>query len=606
MVEGIALHDPVFVNTLGHTCGLLLFGVLIFLLLKSWDRAGSRPQISTLLAALLALLWNAGSLIGLAFTQRNGQVQDWLVAVNFSLLSLLPAILLDVITKRKYAWAARLGYLISGCAVALHFLELQFPSERLHEAAVLLVTAGFGTVLMVLLAVSWRNAPRIPSLTDAICLLLLTLSFLHFGYGHARTAWTSEVTWHHAGIPLALIVLLRDYRLLMLEAFIRFLANLGFAGLFAGALYWANESGHLLARAEGDAFLAALLLILLCCSLVLFAYLRSLVQKRLTTYVFQRGDLNLCSKRILQAAAEARTEQELLEQCAGEICEFVQAERFELLQIPGATRSPIAIAGETLLRLPLRFSRGDSLTLVLGPRRGRRRYLTEDMDSLNFLSGLMIERVERFRADELQRLAREAEVRALQAQVNPHFLFNALNTLYGSIGRESVEARRLVLNLAELFRYCLQQNRTQITLGEELEIVQAYLEIESLRLRDRLRFEITASKQARQAMIPVLSVQPLVENAIKHGISRLTSKGLVRVRAEEADGMLQIQVHDNGPGLDSNGVTSGLGVGLENVRQRLALCYGASADLILDSDGQGAVATLSIPLGRVVPHKCAS
>jgi sensor histidine kinase YesM len=127
-----------------------------------------------------------------------------------------------------------------------------------------------------------------------------------------------------------------------------------------------------------------------------------------------------------------------------------------------------------------------------------------------------------------------------------------------------------------------------------------------LRLCDRLTFEIAASKKARQAMIPVLSVQPLVENAIKHGISRLTSKGLVRVRAVETDGMLQVEVHDNGPGFNSNGATSGLGVGLENVRQRLSLCYGPSAGLTLDSDGHGAVATLSIPSGRVVLHKCAS
>jgi two-component system, LytTR family, sensor kinase len=605
MVEGIALRDPVFVNTLGHTCGLLLFGVLIFLLLKSWESAGTRPQISTIVAALLALLWNAGSLIGLAFTQRNGQVQDWLVAVNFSLLSLLPAILLDVTTKHRYVWAARLGYVISTCAVVLHFIELRFPSEHLRESALLTVTGGFGALLILLVIVSWRTSPRIPSLTDAICLLLFTLSFLHFGYGHARTAWTSEVTWHHAGIPLALIVLLRDYRLLLVETFIRFLANLGLAGLFAAGLYWVNKSGHLLARAEANAFLAALLLILLCCSLVLFAYLRTLMQKRLTTYVFQRGDLNLCSKRILQAASEAQTEQELLERCAEHIREFVEAERCELLQTSATTRSPMALTGETL-RLPLRFSRGDSVTLVLGPRQGSRRYLREDLDSLHFLAGLTIEQVERFRGDELQRLAREAELRALQAQVNPHFLFNALNTLYGTISRESYEARRLVLNLAELFRSCLQRDRALIPLSEELQIVQAYLEIESLRLGDRLTFEISAAETARQANIPALSIQPLVENAIKHGISRLTSKGLLRVRAEQTDGILQVSVYDNGPGFERGGAAAGLGMGLENVRRRLRLHYGPSSDLKCESDRQGSLVTLCIPLEPACLHRCAS
>ena len=607
MIEGVSLRDPVFVNTFGHAAGLLLFGLLIVLLLKSWDRAGTRPQVSTLLAACLACLWNLGSLAGLKFTLPGGQAPDWLVAVNFSALSLLPAILLAVVLKRKHPYFVALGYLISGAAVALHFAELQFPSERLHEVALLLVTAGFGALLLALLAHSLRNRPAAASLTDIDCLLLFTSSFLHFGYGHSRTAWTSEVAWHHAGIPLALIVLLRDYRLLLLETFIRFLANMGLAGLFAGCLYWINQAGHLAARARETPFAAALLLISLCCSLLLFAYLRGLMQKQLTRHVFRRGDKNQCSKHILQAASDAHDEHELLKRCAEHIRDFVQAERFEILNLPAPmnVRAP-ADALRNRAELPLRFSRGDSLTLVFGPRRGSRRYLADDMDSLAFLSGLLVEQVERFRADELQRLAHEAELRALQAQVNPHFLFNALNTLYGSIGRESSDARRLVLNLADLFRYSLQPNRTLISLGEELEIVQAYLEIESLRLRDRLTFEISASRKARAAMIPVLSVQPLVENAIKHGVSRLVSKGVVRVRAEELDGILHVEVCDNGPGPESNAATSGLGLGLENVRERLRLCYGAASDLKLESDREGCMATLSIPLESVGERKCAS
>lgn len=601
MIEGVSLHNPVFVNTLGHASGLLIFGLLIALILRSWDRTGTRQQLSTFIAAGLAFLWNLGSLAGLDLTHRDGQVPDWLVAVNFSLLSFLPAILLAVILKQKHRTLARCGYLMSACAVILHFVELQFPSEPLHESALLLVAIGFGALLIALLVLSKKNTPPGNSFTDVICLLLFTSSFLHFGYGHSRTAWTNEVAWHHAGIPLTLIVLLRDYRLLVLETFIRFLANVGLAGMFVACLYWANESGRLIARARGNAFTAALLLISLCCSLVLFAYLRSLVQKRLTRYVFRRGDLNLCSKQILQVASEAHGEQELLNRCAIHISDFVEAERFEIVQTPPNTKARVGGAGDTLwppAELPLRFSRGDSLTLVLGPRRGSRRYLTEDIDALNYLSGLLIEQVERFRANQLQRLAHEAELRALQAQVNPHFLFNALNALYGTIARESVEARRLVLNLAELFRYCLHLDRTLIPLGEELEIVQAYLEIESLRLRNRLTFEITVSRKARHAMIPVLSVQPLVENAIRHGISRMSANGLVRVHAQEADGMLHIGVHDNGPGLESGGVTSGLGMGLENVRQRLRLCYGPSSDLKIESDRDGCAVTLSIPLEK--------
>jgi two-component system sensor histidine kinase LytS len=222
--------------------------------------------------------------------------------------------------------------------------------------------------------------------------------------------------------------------------------------------------------------------------------------------------------------------------------------------------------------------------------------LPEDIKALTYLSTLLVEQVERFRADELQRLAREAELRALQAQVNPHFLFNALNTLYGTIDRESTEARRLVLNLAELFRYCLQHHQALIPLADELEIVQAYLEIESMRLQNRLTFKITAAESIRDTRIPVLSIQPLVENAIKHGISRLRTNGRVQVTAWESKGTLQLKVQDNGPGLDVNAATSGLGMGLDNVRQRLLLCYGQSADLQIESSREGYSVTISIPL----------
>lgn len=163
--------------------------------------------------------------------------------------------------------------------------------------------------------------------------------------------------------------------------------NATLAGLFAAALYWFAESSGLVLRAKGDPFAAALLLISVCCALVWFAHLRSLVQKRLTTRVFRRGNLAVYSKNILQAASDAQNEAELLEQCAGYIRDFVEADRFELIK--GLARRP-GDAGETpwsWAELPLRFSRGDGMLLILGPRRGSRRYLAEDIDSLKFLAG---------------------------------------------------------------------------------------------------------------------------------------------------------------------------------------------------------------------------
>jgi LytS/YehU family sensor histidine kinase len=125
-------------------------------------------------------------------------------------------------------------------------------------------------------------------------------------------------------------------------------------------------------------------------------------------------------------------------------------------------------------------------------------------------------------------LVSEGELRALHSQINPHFLFNALNTVYGIIPREAAGARRTVLDLADIFRYFLQSDKILIPLTEELKIVKAYLDIERLRLGPRLETIIQVDKEAEQALIPVLSIQPLVENAIKHGLSTRLDGGMVK------------------------------------------------------------------------------
>ena len=117
------------------------------------------------------------------------------------------------------------------------------------------------------------------------------------------------------------------------------------------------------------------------------------------------------------------------------------------------------------------------------------------------------EQVESLRQQEMHRLVDQAELRALQSQINPHFLFNALNTLYGTIPREAAGARRIVLNLAEIFRYFLQTDKTFVPLANEMEIVRAYLELEQLRLGSRLRVEIEVDEAALAVPIPILSVR---------------------------------------------------------------------------------------------------
>jgi two-component system LytT family sensor kinase len=213
----------------------------------------------------------------------------------------------------------------------------------------------------------------------------------------------------------------------------------------------------------------------------------------------------------------------------------------------------------------------------------------------------MAEQIEQFRGAEIQRLVSQAEFRALQSQINPHFLFNALNTIYGVIPREATGARRTVMNLAEIFRYSLQSDKAFIRLDEELEIVKAYLDIELLRLGPRLQTQIHVDDAALKVPIPILSVQPLVENAVKHGLAHIAGGGWLRLNVKMLQDEVLITVEDTGTGMTGavrDPESSGAGVGLANLRKRLQLCYGPDADLRIASSSSGTRVQFSVPISK--------
>ncbi len=235
--------------------------------------------------------------------------------------------------------------------------------------------------------------------------------------------------------------------------------------------------------------------------------------------------------------------------------------------------------------------------VLLGRRAGGRRYLSEDLTALSRAASVIVEQVEQFRESEMRRLVAQAELRALQSQIHPHFLFNALNALYGIIPKEAKGARDTVLNLADIFRYFLETRKMYLPLEQELRIVRAYLEIERLRLGEKLRIEIDVAAEALATPIPVLSIQPLVENAVKHGIAPLPQGGLVRIEARQiSSGELEICVSDTGAGFAQPGAA---GIGLENVARRLELCYGPDAHLDIESGSSGTAVSFAIPASSV-------
>jgi signal transduction histidine kinase len=176
---------------------------------------------------------------------------------------------------------------------------------------------------------------------------------------------------------------------------------------------------------------------------------------------------------------------------------------------------------------------------------------------------------ERERAAVLQRQAADAQLRALQAQIEPHFLFNTLANVTGMIEHQPANARRMLERLIALLRASLSASRAdQVTLAQELDLCRAYLEIVAIRMAGRLRYVIEADEAVRARPVPPLLLQPLVENAIQHGLEPKVEGGQVRIAVRaRADGTLELSVEDDGTGFGA--ATRGGGVGLANLRDRL-------------------------------------
>jgi len=204
------------------------------------------------------------------------------------------------------------------------------------------------------------------------------------------------------------------------------------------------------------------------------------------------------------------------------------------------------------------------------------------------------------RQSELTRALQSAELKLLKSQLNPHFLFNSLNSVRALIAEDPSRARDAVTQLAGLLRYTLRSDHEElVTLERELKTVGDYLALESLRLGDRLRIELAIAADAQNISVPVMLLQTVVENAIKHGIAELPSGGVLRITAMVRDDMLCLEVQNPRPA--NLPVREQRGSGLYNATERLRLLFGSRAVLELDlSQANGATVRINVPTGIVV------
>lgn len=201
---------------------------------------------------------------------------------------------------------------------------------------------------------------------------------------------------------------------------------------------------------------------------------------------------------------------------------------------------------------------------------------------------------------ELQRLLTEARLNALRSQMHPHFLFNALNTISAHVERDPRSARRMLEQLGELLRFSLDYSQTQkIPLSEEIGFINRYLALQKARFEERLEVNITLDPETLNALVPTFILEPLVENAIRHGIATRSQKGVVEILAKKEKNELHLTVRDDGPGLSPDwDLERDAGIGINNTHKSLRFFYGEKSSIfnITNAEGGGVIVDLLLPL----------
>ena len=202
------------------------------------------------------------------------------------------------------------------------------------------------------------------------------------------------------------------------------------------------------------------------------------------------------------------------------------------------------------------------------------------------------------RTSQLETQVAQARLGALKAQLQPHFLFNTLNAIVVLVRQQKGrQAEETLARFSDLLRAVLaDMDAQEVTLARELEYLRLYLSIEQLRFSDRLRVDINVEPDLLDAAVPHMGLQPIVENAIRHGISRRATPGVIAIRAQRSGDSLHVSVQDDGPGFAVHGAAGGLGLGLANTRARLKQLYGDASELRTESCAAGgALVTMILP-----------
>jgi hypothetical protein len=651
-------------NLVGLGTGVVLYAMLLAMVVRGVRTPAVPSHVDSLLLvmAALGLVWNFSALPAYQLPKLGIQGPfPFLNAVGFSALGFLPAVVVhSVLRGRRQGVSGRLkwpiaavAYAVSAVAAVLHFVRAFVDQPVPSPSGMQLLTYAFVLLILPLAAVT-RGQPGSRRALWAAALATFAVSALHLSQLHPGDAsWPVELLGHHASVPLAFAILYQDYPFALADLFLKraltllALVTLAFVGIVLVGFRFPPAS-HVDPRHVG---------VLVTLS-VATALLYPVVRRRLAWFV-DRVILHRPDYRSLRAEVGRRVQTHdgvsaLLDEVCGLLAPALSARSVEWHERPadgrddtagaavfsgpeasalagpsaraaapddgpGAAR-PLSVAAAVLVPT----TEAPRFVVAIGELAGGRRLLSDDLATLEAIAVLVARRIdairitaERFereiREREIATLVSEAELRALRAQVNPHFLFNALTTIGYLIQAAPPRALETLMRLTALLRAVLRSDGEFTTLGRELEVVASYLDIERERFEQRLRVAIDVPASLREYRVPSLVLQPIVENAVKHGIAPQRLGGEVRVSAalDPPDGparCLVLVVRDTGAGATAASLDGGRrsGVGLNNVERRLACQYGADASLSIRSvPGQGTWVEIRLPLeaaSRLAPE----
>jgi two-component system, LytTR family, sensor kinase len=668
----MAAQAATLINWLGFLTGAALYAMLLLMSLGG-ARAGSlvRPLAGVeedagadrlpLVTALLGLTWNVGSLAAFGLTPRapGGLTLALLGAAAFASLGFLPAVVVHSLLRARGAASPQPAatilrggaYLLSAAAGALHFQEAVVSRVAPAHWALHILALGFCAVIAALLLLlrrgeGWRRV------VWGAALAWFAVSAQHLSHhGGAEYSWWIEGVGHHASLPFAFVILYQDYRFALADLFLKralvlvvFIAcafgvySLALLPLFAAR--GRSEAGG----GQADLMIVGVLLLTWVAAALLYQPLRRAVGRFVDAALLRRADYEVLRAEVAEVIARQETAERLLDEVSERVaaaltaCEVHWAQAASpaspahhalcavqpgpLLALPGRARPPRA-RRRAVASVLIPTVDAPQYQLLVGELSGGRRLLSDDAAFLEFVAMAAARRVdalrvahERCRRDlreqEIRKLATEAELRALRAQLNPHFLFNALTTVGWLIQSSPARALDTLMRLTSLLRGVLSRSDGEfVTLGEEVDLIEAYLEIERARFEERLRVLIDVPEELRGLRVPALLIQPLVENAVKHGVSPQRAGGEVMVvaRLAKSDGArpglpgagdaLELWVRDTGAGADEAEMRRGRrrGFGLLSVEERLRRHFGAAATFTVRSaPGVGTTVQMSFPV----------